>query len=40
MDDDDEKKLLYFLFDNYDLEIYFVFKKIDIVEVKFGVLFY
>ena len=36
-DDDDEKKLLHFLFGNYDPEIHPVLKKTDTVEVKFGV---
>lgn len=36
-DDDDEKKLLHFLFDNYDPEIHPVLKKTDTVEVKFGI---
>lgn len=35
--DDDEKRLLSFLFDYYDPEIRPVLKKTDTVEVKFGI---
>ena len=35
--DDDEKRLLTFLFDNYDPELHPVLKKTDTVRVKFGI---
>jgi len=35
--DDDEKRLLTFLFANYDPELHPVLKKTDTVQVKFGI---